>query len=406
MPWRKTNMIHAPTTSLSGSMVSGRYQIIKLLGQGGMAHVYLATDQKTGENVALKVLNDDLSSDEAFIRRFETEAKVVSSLNHANIIRVIGHGQDHDRRYIIQEYVEGSSLKELIGAEGAIPWQSALPMAIQISLALEYAHKNGIVHRDIKSPNILISLDRTAKVTDFGIAQATTASTITLTNGISFGSIHYSSPEQARGAIMSEKSDIYSLGIVMYEMVTGRVPFDSDTSVAIAIKHLQEFPPLPSLINKTVPHGLDQIIMKCLQKSPDNRYENARQLVDELDALSVNPNGVFGVVTELPDLDGQATALQAIRPDPNDHKLREMEHMLNERRHLRHRDSAIIMGIIMVAIVFVTSIGAWGRHMLSDTVQAEPNQPYELENYISRELPEVLETINKDDIRMVQDETV
>lgn len=392
-------MNQAQTTSLSGSVIGGRYQILEPLGQGGMAHVYLAVDQKTGVQVAVKVMRDDLSSDQEFIKRFEAEARAASSLNHPNIVRVIGFGQDRERRYIVQEYVEGCSLKELIDADGPIPWQTAVPMAIQIGLALEHAHKNGIVHRDIKPHNILINKDHIAKVTDFGIARATTSNTITLTSGVAFGSVHYFSPEQARGTIVGEKSDIYSLGILLYEMVTGQVPFDGDTSVAVAIKHLQEVPPLPSLINATIPRGLDQIIMKCIQKSPDNRYRNVRELVDELDALMIDPNGVFGVVAGVPDRDGQTTAIQAMRPDPNYNKLREIERTINERRRSRHRDTAIVIAIILVAIVFLTSIGVWGWRKLSGTVQTDPNRTYELENYVGREISEVETQLKKDNIK-------
>ncbi len=391
-------MNQAQTASLSGSLVGGRYQIVEPLGQGGMAHVYRAVDQKTGSQVAVKMMRDDLLNDPEFVKRFEAEARAASSLNHPNVVRVIGFGQDDTRRYIVQEYVEGSSLKELIMSEGPIPWESAVPMAIQIGLALEHAHRNGIVHRDIKPHNILITRDRIAKVTDFGIARATSSNTITLTSGVAFGSVHYFSPEQARGTIVGEKSDIYSLGILMYEMLTGQLPFDGDTSVAVAIKHLQEVPPLPSLHNPSIPRGLDQIVMKCIQKSPDNRYGNVRELVDELDQLMIDPNGVFGVVAGLPDKDGQTTALQAMRPDPNYNKLREIERTINERRRSRHRDTAIVFAIILIAIVFVTSIGVWGWRKLSGTVQTDPSRTYELENYIGRELDEVDAQLKKDKI--------
>jgi len=394
-------MTRAQKTGLCGSLISGRYQIIKSIGQGGMAHVYLASDQKTGRDVAIKVMNDDLSNDLDSIKRFKTEARITSGLNHPNIVQVIGFGQDHKHRYIVQEYVDGGSLKELINVNGAIPWQQAVPIAVQIGLALSHAHAHGLVHRDIKPHNILINKDLFAKVTDFGIAQLMTSSTITLVSEISFGSVHYASPEQARGTIMGEKSDIYSLGILMYEMVTGRVPFESDTPVAIAIKHLQEIAPSPSLINSTVPPGLDQIIMKCIQKSPDNRYPNARELVDELDAFMIDPNGVYGIVPGLTDRDEQTTALQAISPEPKYYKLREIEHIINKRRQSRRRDTVIVMAMILIAIVFMTSIGVWGWSKLSelsDSIQTEPDPSYELSNYVGRELAEVLATLEHDNI--------
>ena len=392
-------MIQSQTAGLCGSVISGRYQIIQSLGQGGMAHVYLAIDQKSNKNVAIKVMHDDLSDDPVLIKSFDAEARATSSLYHPNIVRVIGFGQDQGHRYIVQEYVEGSSLKELINQNGALTWQHAVLIAIQIGLALDYAHRHGLVHRDIKPQNILITKERFAKVTDFGIAQAIKSNTSTLTSGISFGSVHYASPEQARGTIMGERSDIYSLGIVMYEMVTGHVPFESDTPVAIAIKHLQEIAPSVSLINSKIPRGLDQIIMKCIQKSPDNRYQNARELVDEIDSFMIDPNGVYGIVAGLPDLDEQTTALLAISPGPKYYKLREIDQIVKKRRQSRRRDTAVVMSIILVFIVFMTSIGSWGwskLSALSDSIQTEPDQSYELSNYVGRELTEVLGTLEKD----------
>ena len=394
-------MIQVQNASLCGSVISDRYQIIHLLGQGGMAHVYLAIDQKTGGNVAIKVMHDDLLDDSSLIKSFDAEASATSSLYHPNIVRVIGFGQDQGHRYIVQEYVEGGSLKELINKNGALPWRKAVPIAIQIGLALDYAHQHGLVHRDIKPQNILITKERFAKVTDFGIAQVIKSNTNTLTSGLSFGSVHYSSPEQARGTIMGERSDIYSLGIVLYEMVTGNVPFDSDTPVAIAIKHLQEIAPSASLINSKVRRGLDQIIMKCIQKSPDNRYQNARELVDDLDSLMINPNEIYGIITGLQDLDEQTTALQAMRPGPKYYKLREIDQIVNKRRQSRRRDTAVVLSIILVFIVFMTSVGSWGwskLSALSDSIQTEPDHSYVLSNYVGRELTEVLATLEKDNI--------
>ncbi|MGI6298750.1 MAG: Stk1 family PASTA domain-containing Ser/Thr kinase [Saccharofermentanales bacterium] len=398
------------TANLTGTMLDGRYQLIEPLGQGGMAHVYLANDTAKGGQVAIKLMRDDLCDDAEFIKRFESEARAAASLNHPNIVKVLGFGQDQGRRYIVQEYVEGSSLKELIIENGTIPWQSAVPIAIQIGLALENAHRNGIVHRDIKPHNILITKDLVAKVTDFGIARATTSNTITLTSGVTFGSVHYFSPEQARGTIVSAKSDIYSLGIVLYEMVTGRVPFDGDTSVAVAIKHLQDVPPLPSQFNPSIPRGLDQIIMRCVQKSPDNRYRDARELVDELDALMIDPNGVFGVIPGVPDVDGQTTAIQAIRPDPNYNKLREIERTISDRRRYRNRDTIIVLAIIVLSIVFLMSVGTWAWRRLSSNIKADPGRTYELENYIGKEISEVEKKLKADEIdftvKYVDDQTV
>ena len=254
-----------------GTLIGNRYCIVRAVGQGGMAQVYLATDQQTGGPVAIKIMKDDLSRDQEFIKKFDTEARAASSLDHPNIVRVLGYGQDGDLRYIVQEYVEGSTLKDLISQRGMLDWKVAVPLVIQIGLALEHAHRRGVIHRDIKPHNILITRDMVAKVTDFGIARAINSNTITLTSGVTFGSVHYFSPEQARGSLVSEKSDIYSLGIMLYEMVTGQVPFDGETSVAIAIKHLQETPQPPSAVRPGIPVGLDRIILKCIRKSTATR---------------------------------------------------------------------------------------------------------------------------------------
>ena len=391
-------MVQEQAATLSDSMISDRYQIIKALGQSGKASVNLAIDTVTGKKVAIKIMHDDLMNDPVFEKRFASEARASISLNHPNIARTIDFGQDHEHRYIVQDYEEGFSLEEVLVAHGAIPWRIAVPTAIQIGLALEHAHLNGLLHRDIKPRNILISKERVTKVTGFGIAAVMPSLTIGLTRDISMSSVHYASPEQVRRSITDEKSDVYSLGIVIYEMVTGRVPFDGDTAVAIAIQQLQAFPPQPSLINRSVPAGLDQIIMKCIQKSPDNRYQTARDLVDELDALLIDPKGVFGIVPGLPDRDEQTTALQPISTEPKYDKLREIERVILARRHSRRRDTVIAMAMILVASVFAISIGAWGWSKLFVSNQKGPNLSYKLSSYIGHELTEVLKILKQDNI--------
>src|SRR5574344_699623 len=255
-----------------GMIFAGRYRVVRLIGRGGMANVYLASDITSNMNVAIKILKPEFSSDEEFIRRFDTEAKAVSSLSHANIVKVLGVGHDNGFRYIIQEYVDGITVKELINQNGHLDWKVAVPIAIQVGLALEYAHRNGVVHRDIKPQNILISRNKIAKITDFGIARASTSNTITMNSGGALGTVHYFSPEQARGGNIGPSSDIYSIGVMLFEMVTGRVPFDGDSNVAVAVKHLQEKPPLASSFVLGIRSGWDSIILKCMQKLPEKRY--------------------------------------------------------------------------------------------------------------------------------------
>jgi serine/threonine-protein kinase len=368
----------------AGDWIGNRFYIIRTIGQGGMAYVYLAKDQVTGQDVAIKVMKDELSSDQEFIRRFDTEAKAASSLDHPNIIKVLGYGQDGDLRYIVQEYVEGMTLKDLIREQGALDYQVAVPLAIQIGLALEHAHNRGVIHRDIKPQNILITHDRVAKVTDFGIARAANANTITLTDGVAYGSVHYFSPEQARGGLVGEQSDIYSLGILLYEMLTGKLPFDGDTSVAVAIKHLQDLPPVPSHFVPDIPAGLDQIVMKCIQKSPDRRYVDARELVDELDAFLIDPNGMYGMISSQDDWEGHTTAIGVQPGEPDYAKLHEVERAINERRRLRKRDTGIMLAIIAVSVSILIVIFSLSWQKISASLVTRTVTEFQIENYIGQ----------------------
>ena len=382
----------------AGTLIGDQYRIVKLIGQGGMARVYLATDQQNGGSVAIKIMKAELSNDQEFIKRFDTEARAASSLDHPNIVKVLDHGQDGELRYIVQELVEGQTLKALIDHRGPLPWTVAVPLTIQIGLALEHAHRHGVVHRDIKPHNILLTEDMVAKVTDFGIARAVNTNTITLTSGITLGSVHYFSPEQARGSIVSEKSDIYSLGVMLYEMVTGQVPFDGETSVAIAIKHLQEMPPLPSAINQNIPPGLDNIIQKCIQKSPDNRYNDVRQLVDELDAFMIDPDGIYGVLTNSYDGEAGTSAIGLKRFDPNYGKIRDIEKAIISRRRSRQRDVVIVVAIVLLSLVFLTSIGVWAYQKLSAGIARPTSKEITIDNYIGRNIAVVEPLLKEADI--------
>ncbi|MDY3917493.1 MAG: Stk1 family PASTA domain-containing Ser/Thr kinase [Candidatus Limivivens sp.] len=273
-----------------GVLIQDRYEIISRIGSGGMADVYKAKDQKLNRFVAVKVLKQEFREDKAFITKFRAEAQSAAGLAHPNIVNVYDVGEDHNVYFIVMELVEGITLKEYIEKKGRLSVREATSVAIQVSMGLEAAHRNHIVHRDVKPQNIIISTDGKVKVTDFGIARAATTNTI---SSSVMGSVHYSSPEQARGGYSDYKSDIYSLGITMYEMVTGHVPFDGDSTVAIAIKHLQEEMQSPRRYVPDLPLSLEQIIMKCTQKSPDRRYNNMDELIRDLKESLVNPNGNF-----------------------------------------------------------------------------------------------------------------
>ena len=278
--------------NLEGKIIGNRYEILEIIGKGGMATVYKAQDQVLKRYVAIKVLREEFTTDEEFIRRFNTEAQSAASLAHQNIVSIYDVGHQDNIYYIVMELIQGKTLKQIIDEDGVLPWKWSLNIAIQIASALEVAHKNNIIHRDIKPHNIIITEDGIAKVTDFGIAKAVSNSTITAF-GTTIGSVHYFSPEHARGGYTDAKSDLYSLGVVMYEMLTGRVPFDADTPVSIALKHMQEKPVEPIKLNPSIPYSVNKIIMKAMEKDVNLRYQSATEMLKDLNMALKNPDGDF-----------------------------------------------------------------------------------------------------------------
>ena len=280
----------------SGMIIAERYEILGKIGTGGMADVYKAKDHKLNRFVAVKVLKAEFREDTTFIRKFRSEAQAAAGLTHPNIVNVFDVGDDEGLYYIVMELIEGITLKDYISKKGKLSVKEATSIAIQVSMGLETAHSHGIVHRDVKPQNIIISTDGKVKVTDFGIARA--ASSNTISSNV-MGSVHYSSPEQVRGGYSDEKSDIYSLGITLYEMVTGKVPFDGDTTVAIAIKHLQEEMVAPSVYTPELPYSLEQIIYKCTQKSVNRRYNKMEDVIADLKHSLIDPQGDFVKLTSV-----------------------------------------------------------------------------------------------------------
>ena len=269
---------------MEGKVLGNRYEIIEKIGSGGMATVYKAKCRVLNRNVAIKILKDEFANDTEFIKRFQVEAQSAASLSHQNIVSIFDVGKDDSMHYIVMELIEGKTLKEIIVEKGKIPWKDAVKIAAQIASGLNQAHNHHIVHRDIKPHNIIITKDGVAKVTDFGIAKAVSNSTINAF-GSTIGSVHYFSPEHARGGYTDEKSDIYSLGVVLYEMCTGKLPFDAETPVSVALKHLQEQPEAPKSINSEIPDALNLIILKAMQKEVANRYASAKAFYDDLTKL-------------------------------------------------------------------------------------------------------------------------
>ncbi|MDT8859075.1 Stk1 family PASTA domain-containing Ser/Thr kinase [Alkalihalobacillus sp. MEB130] len=299
-----------------GQRISGRYQILETIGGGGMANVYKALDVILDRHVAVKVLQPQFSDDEQFIQRFRREAQSATSLAHPNIVNIYDVGEEGNTYYIVMEYVEGQTLKELIQSRGPISVEEATDYMEQMLAALEHSHANHIIHRDIKPHNILISKDGIVKVTDFGIARAISAATITHTNSV-MGSVHYLSPEQARGGHVTYKSDIYSLGIVLYEMVTGELPFQGDTAVSIAIKHLQTDVPSAKEKIPTLPQSIENIIKKATVKDPLKRYPSVQEMEEDV-ATALSPERFNEKVFVLTSEDDEATkAIPIIR---NDHQ--------------------------------------------------------------------------------------
>lgn len=273
-----------------GMMVGDRYEILEKIGTGGMSDVYKAKCHKLNRYVAVKVLKQEFSENANFVSKFRTEAQAAAGMMHPNIVNVYDVGEEGGTQYIVMELVEGITLKQYIEKKARLSVKEAVSIAIQVSMGIEAAHKNRIIHRDIKPQNIMISKDGKVKVTDFGIAKAVTSNTITSNV---MGSVHYTSPEQARGGYSDEKSDIYSLGITLFEMLTGRVPFNGETTVAIAIKHIQEPMPSPREYIPEIPISVEQIVFKCTQKSPDRRYQSMAELIVDLKKSLMHPDEDF-----------------------------------------------------------------------------------------------------------------
>lgn len=264
-----------------GKRISGRYKILDMIGGGGMANVYLAHDMILDRDVAVKMLRLDFANDEEFIRRFHREAQSATSLVHPNIVSIYDVGEEDGLYYIVMEYVDGQTLKQYIQQHAPVPVQEALDIMKQLTSAISHAHHNHIVHRDIKPHNILIDSKGTVKITDFGIAMALSATSITQTNSV-LGSVHYLSPEQARGGMANKKSDIYSIGIVMFELLTGRLPFSGESAVSIALKHLQSETPSLKRWNPQIPQSVENIVLKATAKDPFHRYDNVDDMEDDL----------------------------------------------------------------------------------------------------------------------------
>ena len=276
----------------TGKRLDGRYEIQELIGVGGMAMVYKAHDNMDDKTVAIKILKDEFLGNEEFIRRFKNESKAIAVLSHPNIVKVYDVSFGDRIQYIVMEYIDGITLKEYIGQQNAIPWKEAVHFTVQILQALQHAHEKGIVHRDVKPQNIMLLQDGTIKVTDFGIARINNGETRTMTNK-AIGSVHYIAPEQAKGGVTDGKADIYSVGVMLYEMLTGKLPFDADSAVSVAIMQLQNDPKPPREINENIPEGLEEITLRAMRKDPKQRYESAKEMLEAIEVFRKDPTTRF-----------------------------------------------------------------------------------------------------------------
>ncbi len=272
-----------------GKLIDGRYEIIEEIGKGGMARVYKSRDKALNRYVAVKILKEDYKDDKEFVRRFNTEAQAAASLSNPHIVSIYDVGCEDGMYYIVMEYIEGETLKSYIDRVGVIQWRKAAEFSLQICEGIEEAHNNSVIHRDIKPQNIIMTPDGVLKITDFGIARAATQATTTMASNNTIGTAHYLSPEQARGGYTDERTDIYSMGVVMYEMLTGVLPFDDSTAVAIALKHIQETPTPITEINPDVPKSLEQVVMKAMTKEQNSRYSSITDMISDINKVLIDP---------------------------------------------------------------------------------------------------------------------
>ncbi len=353
--------------NLIGKMLDNRYEVIEKVGNGGMATVYKAKDHVLNRYDAIKVLKDEFTTDSEFIKKFNAEAQAAARLIHPNIVQIYDVCNEDNLYYIVMELIQGKTLKEIINDEGRLPWKWSVNIAIQIASALEIAHKNNIVHRDIKPHNIIITEEGTAKVTDFGIAKAVSNSTITAF-GTTIGSVHYFSPEHARGGYTDAKSDIYSLGIVMYEMLTGRVPFDADTPVSVALKQVQEEPVDPITYNESIPISVNRIILKAMQKDPNQRYQNATDMITDLELALKKPNDNFVSYNERNE-NSPTQAVPTIRRTSSDNNSREDRYVPSEEPEVEkksknkfinylneHKWAKVLFTILLAIVLFLVAM--------------------------------------------------
>lgn len=413
-----------------GEVLGYRYELMEKIGEGGMAIVYKARDNKLSRLVAVKILKKEFANNKDISDKFKKEATAVANFSDANIVNVldVGHEEEGNIDYFVMEYVNGKTLKELIVENGKLNYTVAISIAIQIAKALECAHKNNIIHRDVKPQNILVTESGLVKVTDFGIAKSSTSATITNTTTI-MGSAHYLSPEQAKGTFIDLRSDIYSLGIVLYEMVTGILPFDGESPVTIALKHIQSEPVEPKKHNASIPDSLNNLIMKSISKESINRYQNCRELINDLQKIKENPNAAIG--TRVNYDDGRTIVMEPIRTenivnkdvnmtpnkpsysksdfendyDEEDEEDEEdfFESKNNSKKSKRNNKAVIIVGAVVIAIALLGGM-AFGSGLL--TGGSSSSKTVTVPNIVGMTLDNATKELEKVGLKIKVSETI
>lgn len=344
---------------IKGQKINDRYQIIRTIGEGGMANVYLAHDTILDRDVAVKILRGDLADDEKFVRRFQREAISASSLSHPNIVEMYDVGEDDGQYYIVMEYVEGKTLKSLIKRRGALTLPEVIDIMLQLTSAVACAHDSYIIHRDIKPQNVLIKEDGTVKITDFGIAMALNSNELTQTNSV-MGSVHYLPPEQANGSGATIKSDIYSLGILMFELLTGKLPFKGENAVEIAIKQMREKIPSVCEINSAIPQSIENVILKACAKNPKNRYDNVLEMHDDIKtALDEERKDEKRITYRYSENDLEETKVMPVIPETNkkdDIKVEKISEEITKEDKKINNIILILLSIVVGLGVLITSV--------------------------------------------------
>ena len=343
-----------------GKRLDGRYEIHELIGVGGMAYVYKAYDRVEGRWVAIKILKEEFSNNSDFLRRFRNESKAIAVLSHPNIVKVYDVSFGDQIQYIVMEFIDGITLKQYIEQEGVIRWNEAVHFTTQILMALECAHEKGIIHRDIKPQNIMLLQDGTIKVADFGIARFLQSETTTMTDK-AIGSVHYIAPEQASGDYITDKADIYSVGVMLYEMLTGKLPFVADNAVSVALMQLQAKAVMPRELNPSIPRGLEQITMKAMEKNPVDRFQSAGEMLDDLDQFRRNPNVVFHYDLQTAharyDASRSMEAYDNSRQAPSYNDDYEYEEELVRSRRSA-KGAMVVKGVLVAAIIVGLAVAA------------------------------------------------